>query len=198
MIAGFASSSRSEMPPKAAKKNIAPATARDKKAAEKKNNVLVVSPSALWHEALPALPASSTTPTAAQINSLTEKGASLLEKDSQNYLSASSSSSSETTFFSKVIHSGTLSDRLSALTLLVQGSPLHNTKALETLKNMAGKGGGGRDESLKALRCIVDWWVGGGAPDRKLKCVCTSKLASPQSKVFQVFSRPAVAAFKCI
>jgi len=51
----------------------------------------------------------------------------------------------------------------------VQSSPVHNTKALDTLKNMAGKAGGGRNESLKALRCIVDWWVGGGIPDRKLK-----------------------------
>lgn len=29
----------------------------------------------------------------------------------------------------------------------------------------------GREESLKALRAIVDWWVGGGGPDRKLKSV---------------------------
>ncbi|KAG9084675.1 hypothetical protein FRC06_003944 [Ceratobasidium sp. 370] len=28
---------------------------------------------------------------------------------------------------------------------------------------------GGRGESLKALRAIVDWWVGGGCPDRKLR-----------------------------
>ena len=57
------------------------------------------------------------------------------------------------------------------MTLLVQGSPVHNVKSLESLKNMAerGKGKGGREESLKALRCIVDWWAGGGAPDRKLK-----------------------------
>ena len=43
-------------------------------------------------------------------------------------------------------------------------------KALETLKGMSGKKG--REESLKALRAMVDWWVGGGAPDRKLRCVC--------------------------
>lgn len=81
------------------------------------------------------------------------------------------STKSEFTFLQKILQSGTLSDRLSALTLLVQSSPLHNTKALDALKNLAerGKGKGGRGESLKALRCIVDWWVGGGAPDRKLK-----------------------------
>ncbi|KAK2465032.1 hypothetical protein APHAL10511_003108 [Amanita phalloides] len=74
--------------------------------------------------------------------------------------------SSETRFLSNIVHSGTLSDRLSALTLLVQSDPVHNVKALDSLKAMAEHG---RDESLKALRCVVDWWVGGGAPDRKLK-----------------------------
>jgi ribosome biogenesis protein MAK21 len=55
----------------------------------------------------------------------------------------------------------------------VQGSPVHNTRALEGLKTLAerGKGKGGREESLKAVRCVVDWWVGGGAPERKLRCV---------------------------
>jgi len=86
------------------------------------------------------------------------------------------STKSEYTFLQKILQSGTLSDRLSALTLLVQSSPLHNTKALDALRSLAekGKGKGGRGESLKALRCIVDWWVGGGAPDRKLKWVCSS------------------------
>lgn len=136
-----------------------------------KDDALIVSPSSLWHATLPALPAPSAplpTPTALQVNSLTGRGAHLLESDTQRFLSASSSSS-EASFFTKVIHSGTLSDRLGALTLLVQSSPIHNTKALDTLKAMAGKGGGGRDESLKALRCIADWWIGGGAPNRKLK-----------------------------
>jgi ribosome biogenesis protein MAK21 len=86
------------------------------------------------------------------------------------------STNSEFVFLQKILQSGTLSDRLSALTLLVQSSPLHNTKALESLRNLAekAKGKGGRGESLKALRCVVDWWVGGGAPDRKLKSVCSA------------------------
>lgn len=136
---------------------------------------LVLSPSSIWHASLPLLPSSSVvlTPNAAQMASLLEKGTSLLERDTKNFLSSASASSSEASFFAKVVHSGTLSDRLSALTLLVQSSPIHNTKALETLKTMSGKGGGGRDESLKALRCITDWWVGGGAPNRKLKWVST-------------------------
>lgn len=71
-----------------------------------------------------------------------------------------------------ILKSGTLSDRLSALTLMVQGSPVHNIKALESLKGMMERGKGkGREEGLKAVRCVVDWWVGGGGPGRKLKCV---------------------------
>jgi len=137
---------------------------------DKKTESTILPPSSLWHTTLPPLPPAThpRTPSAAQINILIERSASLMEKDTKSFLSASSSSS-EATFFAKVIHAGTLSDRLSALTLLVQSSPMHNTRALDTLKNMAGKAGGGRSESLKALRCIVDWWVGGGAPDRKLK-----------------------------
>ncbi|KAG6879074.1 hypothetical protein C0992_005354 [Termitomyces sp. T32_za158] len=141
-----------------------------------KNAKLVFEPTPLWHAGIPPLaPQKSMLPaiTPDQLASLTKKATDLHNADIRAFQSSSSSnsSSSETTFLSKIIQSGTLSDRLSALTLLVQSSPVHNTKALETLKGMAerGKGKGGREESLKALRCIVDWWVGGGAPDRKLK-----------------------------
>jgi ribosome biogenesis protein MAK21 len=136
----------------------------------------ICQPIALWHTTVPRLPPSSTTPppiSPSQLSTLTSKATDLHYADTRTFQTSSSSnaSSSEANFLSKIIQSGTLSDRLSALTLLVQSSPIHNTKALETLKGMAerGKGKGGRDESLKALRCVVDWWVGGGAPDRKLK-----------------------------
>lgn len=136
----------------------------------------ICQPVALWHTSIPPLsPSSTSVPpiTPSQLASLTERASELHYADIQTFQTSSSSnsSSSEASFLSKIIQSGTLSDRLSALTLLVQSSPIHNTKALETLKSMAerGKGKGGREESLKALRCVVDWWVGGGAPDRKLK-----------------------------
>ncbi|KAJ7168329.1 CBF/Mak21 family-domain-containing protein [Mycena crocata] len=125
------------------------------------------------------LPAVST----AQLTSFTSRASNLHTTDIYTFQTSSSSNSSasEANFLSKIIQSGTLSDRLSALTLLVQSSPLHNTKALETLKGMAerGKGQGGREESLKALRCVVDWWVGGGAPDRKLKYMRDQPLTHP-------------------
>ena len=83
-----------------------------------------------------------------------------------------------------------MSDRLSALTLMVQGAPLHNVRALEALKDLTEKGRGGvsasqdgekgkgkatgREDRLKAARAIMDWWVGGGAPNRKLRCVLST------------------------
>ncbi|KAK7035790.1 CCAAT-box-binding transcriptional factor [Favolaschia claudopus] len=146
----------------------------------------VVSPASHWYLSAPPLgAASSSLPTvnAVQLSSFTTRAANLHANDISTFQTSSSSNSSasEANFLSKIIQSGTLSDRLSALTLLVQSSPLHNIRSLETLKGMAerGKGKGGRDESLKALRCIVDWWVGGGAPERKLKYMRDQPLSHP-------------------
>ncbi|KAJ7043063.1 CBF/Mak21 family-domain-containing protein [Mycena alexandri] len=146
----------------------------------------IISPASHWYQSAPSLgpaPASLPAVTAMQLAAFTTRASNLHTTDIYTFQTSSSSNSSasEANFLSKIIQSGTLSDRLSALTLLVQSSPLHNTKALETLKGMAerGKGKGGRDESLKALRCVVDWWVGGGAPDRKLKYMRDQPLSHP-------------------
>ncbi|KAF8191466.1 CBF/Mak21 family-domain-containing protein [Mycena galopus ATCC 62051] len=146
----------------------------------------IVSPASHWYLSAPPLGASSASLpaiNASQLASFTTRASNLHATDILTFQTSSSSNSSasEANFLSKIIQSGTLSDRLSALTLLVQSSPLHNTKALETLKGMAerGKGKGGRDESLKALRCVADWWVGGGAPDRKLKYMRDQPLTHP-------------------
>ncbi|KAJ7915545.1 CBF/Mak21 family-domain-containing protein [Mycena leptocephala] len=146
----------------------------------------IISPASHWYlSAAPLGAAAASLPAvnATQLASFTTRASNLHTTDIQTFQTSSSSNSSasEANFLSKIIQSGTLSDRLSALTLLVQSSPLHNTKALETLKGMAerGKGKGGRDESLKALRCVVDWWVGGGAPDRKLKYMRDQPLTHP-------------------
>ncbi|KAH7907322.1 ribosome biogenesis protein, partial [Hygrophoropsis aurantiaca] len=149
---------------------------------------VLVEPTSQWYASAPALPKSSAAIPAiipAKLSSLIEHASTLHSSAISAYQSKSSStitsSNSEFSFLQKILQSGTLSDRLSALTLMVQSSPLHNVKALETLKSMAerGKGKGGREESLKALRCIVDWWVGGGAPSRKLKYFRDQPLLHP-------------------
>ncbi|KIY43200.1 CBF-domain-containing protein [Fistulina hepatica ATCC 64428] len=127
----------------------------------------IVHPSSQWYtEVEYPNDSPSGNPSSSASASLLKLAADLHAADIQLFSNSRSSSSSEQSFLTSIIHSGTLSDRLSALTLLVQSSPVHNTQALETLKSMASTG---REDSLKALRCIVDWWVGGGVPDRKLR-----------------------------
>ena len=65
--------------------------------------------------------------------------------------------------------SGTLSDKISALTLTVQESPLHNTKALETLIGLGKKRS--RAQAVEVLRSIKDMFAHGTIlpSDRRLK-----------------------------
>ncbi|KAI0339482.1 CBF-domain-containing protein [Trametopsis cervina] len=151
------------------------------------NGKLLFSANAHWYTAtlpLPSQPKPLPSPSSSQIASLSQRAASLFEKDTETYQASSTftgKSTSDTHFLNTILSKGTLSDRLSALTLLVQASPVHNTKALDTLKGMAerGRGKGGRDEGLKAVRCVVDWWIGGGAPSRKLRYFRDQPLLHP-------------------
>lgn len=65
--------------------------------------------------------------------------------------------------------SGTLSDKISALTLAVQESPLHNTKALENLIGLAKKRS--RTQAVEVLRSLKDMFAQGTLlpGDRRLR-----------------------------
>lgn len=174
-------------------------TVSKKVVASSSKTKLLVSPISDWYNFLPPLPKSSEpvlSPSAPQLTTLLNRASSLHSSELANFSAlpnASTGSTSDQTFLRNVLTGGTLSDRLSALTLMAQGAPLHNIRALEALKNLAEKGRGGvsvsqdgekgrdraagREERLKAARAIMDWWVGGGAPNRKLKrvsiyCAC--------------------------
>ena len=93
-----------------------------------------------------------------QVAALTSKAASLHETDIAFYHASSSAAhASETSFLTKLSASGTLSDRLSALTLLAQSSLLHNTRVPSVLLTMAelGKGKCGREENTALRRGLV-------------------------------------------
>ncbi|KAI7959766.1 hypothetical protein MJO29_004834 [Puccinia striiformis f. sp. tritici] len=82
-------------------------------------------------------------------------------------------SESDKSFIHRILTSGTSTDKLSALTLLVSSSPLHSRNHLTTLLNLSKKKN--REESGKTLRSLVEWLRGagnpqaGGLPPRKLK-----------------------------
>ena len=142
---------------------------------------LTVEPTPHWYAVdipkVAAAPPAAPPPSVETLSTISARAASLHAADVDlfhQHQRAPDSISGDASFLHRVLHEGTLSDRLGALTLLVQGSPVHNVRALETLRGLAarGRGTGGRGDALRALRCIVDWWVGGGAPPRKLRWVC--------------------------
>ncbi|KAI1961868.1 RNA-binding ribosome biosynthesis protein mak21 [Ophidiomyces ophidiicola] len=99
-----------------------------------------------------------------------EYSRSLLETENKAYAAYRESGSSSTyKFYSTILTSGTLIDKVSALTLEFQNSPLHNTKALEQLIGLAKKRS--RAQSIEVLRSLKDLFAQGGVlpNDRKLK-----------------------------
>lgn len=82
----------------------------------------------------------------------------LLDEENRKLKAAQQSSSSQS-FYNTVIASGTLSDKISALTLAVQDSPIHNVRALETLIGLAGKRS--RSQAVDVLRSLKDLFAQG-------------------------------------
>lgn len=90
----------------------------------------------------------------------------------------------------------TLSDRISAVTLLLQSSPLHNLKALDTLMTMAGKPG--REEASRATRALADWLAsGGGLGENKLCYFRDQPLLAQVAAAYQAGVTDAVRQYAC-
>ena len=96
----------------------------------------------------------------------------LLQEDNDAYQRTNESSSSQS-FYKTVIASGTLSDKISALTLAVQESPVHNVRALETLLGLAKKRS--RSQAVDVLRALKDLFAQGSLlpSDRRLYTFAT-------------------------
>ncbi|KAG0649840.1 Ribosome biogenesis NOC1 [Hyphodiscus hymeniophilus] len=88
------------------------------------------------------------------ISNLRDYAISLLEEDSTLYASKHLSSSSSHRFLSTIMASGTLSDKVSALTLVVQESPVHTAKSFESLLTLAKKRS--RGQAVTALGALKD------------------------------------------
>jgi len=93
---------------------------------------------------------------------------SLLQAENAAYTSQSAASSSHN-FMSTIMSSGTWNDKVSALTLVVQESPLHTMKPLESLIGLAAKRT--RSQALLALGALKDLFCQGVIlpSDRKLR-----------------------------
>ncbi|KAJ4399298.1 RNA-binding ribosome biosynthesis protein mak21 [Neurospora sp. IMI 360204] len=133
-------------------------TVQDTPRGKQGKNKLVFEPRPDWHglnlEGLPAFtPSADVRQYSSAIASLKAYAEALLKEDAARY-SALQASSSTQKFMSTIMSSGTLSDKVSALTLSIQESPLHNQKAFESLIGLAGKKS--RSQALAALGALVD------------------------------------------
>ncbi|KAJ2553981.1 RNA-binding ribosome biosynthesis protein mak21, partial [Coemansia sp. RSA 1933] len=96
----------------------------------------------------------------------------LLNSENELYerkgIAQKSLSTADRSFVSNILSAGTLTDRVSALTLIVQESPLHNLKSLGQLMQMVSKKN--RREALLAVGSVKDLMCINLLPaDRKLK-----------------------------
>ncbi|KAH8158714.1 hypothetical protein CIB48_g9527 [Xylaria polymorpha] len=106
------------------------------------------------------------------ITALKNYAKTLLDEDTAAY-STSFAASSSRKFMSTIMSSGTMSDKVSALTLAIQESPVHNIKAFENLMGLGAKRS--RGPALAALAALVDL-LGPGMilpSDRRLRTFAT-------------------------
>ena len=130
-------------------------------------------PQSYWHAVLlPPLPAAPQEVTALPYDladRIHEYAKSLLEKDNEQYAAHTTSASSAHQFYSTIMSTGTLSDKISALTLSIQESPVHNMKALVSLVGLARKRS--RGQAVEVLGALKDLFGPGNLlpSDRKLR-----------------------------
>ncbi|KAI0899396.1 CBF-domain-containing protein [Annulohypoxylon nitens] len=129
----------------------------DKKTARDSKRKTIFEPRSDWHavslKILPMPSSDNVAPHAAAIAELKAYAKSILDEDSVAYNKTLSASSSHK-FMSTIMSSGTMSDKVSALTLAIQESPIHNIKALENLIGLSAKRS--RGQALAALAALVD------------------------------------------
>jgi len=117
----------------------------------------IFEPRADWYsvelKALPSPASDDVAPFASAITALKDHAKTILEEDTAAYNTTFAASSSRK-FMSTIMSSGTLSDKVSALTLAIQESPVHNLKAFENLLGLGAKRS--RGPALSALAALVD------------------------------------------
>lgn len=87
------------------------------------------------------------------IDALKQYGQTLLEEDANRYRTSMFAADSNK-FLTTIMSTGTLNDKVSALTLAVQQSPVHNIRAYDALMGLASKKS--RAQAVGAVDALVD------------------------------------------
>ncbi|KAF3910355.1 hypothetical protein ABW21_db0209890 [Orbilia brochopaga] len=131
---------------------------------------LTLEPRQDWHNIiLPTLPSTSENLKSPAISSLHTRGKDLLAEENSSYMTHNLSKDTNLQFLSQIMTSGTVEDKISALTIVCTDSPLHTTKTLESLLNLAKKKS--RNQTIASLIAIKDLFANGSVlpADRKLQ-----------------------------
>lgn len=112
---------------------------------------------------------------------ITDRAKAIVEQENKTYLEEFASDNSQRKFLSQILADGTLNDKISALTLLVQEAPLHNMKAFDTLLTYCEKKS--RTAALQAIDAMKDLLLNGLLPDRKLVSLFKQPLSKDASDV---------------
>jgi ribosome biogenesis protein MAK21 len=102
-----------------------------------------------------------------QIDRLYQRGKEALEADNKIYYEEFSKTESQRRFLSQLLSDGTLSDKISTVTLLIQEAPVHNLKSFDMMVGLVNKKS--RTSQLQSLNALADLLVNGLLPDRKLR-----------------------------
>lgn len=104
----------------------------------------------------------------AEIEAFFEKARKLTEQENSTYYDEFSKKSSQKRFFTDILTGGTLNDKISALTLMIQEAPVHNLKSMDTLLSFCSKKS--RTAALQSINSFKDLLVNGLLPrSRRLK-----------------------------
>lgn len=135
--------------------------------------VQIFEPQSEWHTVvLPSVPLPSQKPHALPsdlLDRIHNYAKELLENENTMYAKSNRSATSAHQFYSTIMSTGTLSDKISALTLSVQESPVHNMKALNNLVDLASKRS--RGQAVEVLGALKDLFGPGNLlpSERKLR-----------------------------
>ncbi|KAJ7365571.1 hypothetical protein OS493_005686 [Desmophyllum pertusum] len=139
---------------------------------------LLIKPGGLWYDLVEEEKNSYPSPSQADIVQLSKEAADLLENEVIIYdKMKAKEKSSDSQWLRSVVSSGTLNDKVAALTVQVQESAIHRLKILDMLIGMAKKKG--RRESIIAVDMLKELWMTLLLPDnRKLRKFVQNPLTS--------------------
>ncbi|OLL25567.1 hypothetical protein NEOLI_001132 [Neolecta irregularis DAH-3] len=129
---------------------------------------LILEPQSSWYQVeMPDIHKPTHDPLPLNIEKQIEEARNLLQHENDVSAASDHLSKSDRQFLGSILKSGTLNDRISALTLVIQQSPVHSVRYFNNILAMTKKKS--RNEALQAVGALQDLFTTGVLPDRKLK-----------------------------